>query len=958
MKNFLSLILCFVLLTSIAPQVICAEEKSAGEQLYAMGLVKGDENGNLLEANNLKREDAILLLLRMLGEDTKANNYLGDCSFIDVDEDSYYYSFLAYAEDKGLTNGIGNDKFGMARFVSEKEMLAFILRALEYQDTAWQDIIYQADEIGLTDGFVVEEDASAIRAKIFEYMLSALDIEIKGTDIKLAEELGLEVSNNSDDEADEADETDDEDEDSTVAGRFKVKSIDIYSLKSLDIVFSDTINTYDVNDEHIVIKNCKYKLYLQDDRKTVRLVFDLSQPNQETYTIHIKNIKSEAGEEIADYQEDILLEDNTKPVLKKAKFLDKRTLSLKFSEPVNFYISDYKSSPSIQIDGSNPVLKLTKSADARELTIDFKSSLSLGEHQLLVSGIRDYAGNQIEDSLLDLKLKEDKEEPAATKAIFVDSSTLLVYFDEPIYKKGKFKINGDYASSSEYYMAMKHVIKLNFDYKLNLATIEDEDLKYKGQADRSGNKVEDWEAIDFDVIGNDEYPEVEISMDSSNKLVLNFSKPMHKDYGKVLLLDYDTGDTLVTKNAPFSFKKDSNDTLLMIDFKYQSLLEKHGQKFNVRLEGFKDASFNENELDDIEEEIFAKDNDLPKLVYSSGNKAVQLTEDEDDAELDSITLHFTEPINVEDLEDLSNYAVSDVDFGNFAGIEGAEIEDIYDDDKTVVIKLPHARDIKKTSRFTIKNLRDKSGNMMKPVNDAKIIRSDYFTLNGVVASKSDELILTYSQALDDFDEAAYEVRNKAGEVISIVDYEVDKTDNEEVKVILASNMTSDITDYMLVPTESAEDLQSIFGIELSKPRIFPIVDLIKPSVAELSSTGGKILLNFSEEVFFKAGEARSLEKGIYIYKPDQMQFVYGKDYTIKKVAGSAEDYASQVEIVGLNAENSAGESADTSNQSTDKPKKEKTFEKGKSYKIIIINLWNKAGRVSEMYEGYVEIEGE
>jgi len=104
-------------------------ENTNGNYLKEIGILKGDLNGNLLLDEPIKRQDAIVLLSRLFQEEEQAKNYSKKTSFSDI-KDPYYEPFISWAENKGLTEGIGNNLFGYDLLLTKQQFLTFMLRVL------------------------------------------------------------------------------------------------------------------------------------------------------------------------------------------------------------------------------------------------------------------------------------------------------------------------------------------------------------------------------------------------------------------------------------------------------------------------------------------------------------------------------------------------------------------------------------------------------------------------------------------------------------------------------------------------------------------------------------------------------------------------------------------------------------------------------------------------------------
>ncbi len=951
MRKFISLVLCLALTLTLMPTSFADVEKSSGEKLKDFGLVAGNEKGNLLESEELTREDAVLLLLRLLGKDEEAKKPNGKCPFKDVKEGSYYYNQLTYAEKHGIAAGIGNSKFGVGDIVTEKQMLAFTLRSLGYKDTKWDKVVGKANELGLTDGLIVQAKSDMIRAKAFDYMLASLDVKIKGTDKKLGEKLGLKgYENKTDDKKEEEDN-----------GDFRVKEIDSSSLKLINIVFSDKVQRFDVDKLHIKIANVSYKLYLRDDGKTVTAVFTNPLKQGKKINVSIKNFDSENGDTIKDYEKEIVMDDDIAPKLLDAKFLDKKTLKLSFSEPVILGSKTYRKNVAITVDDKNPILKLINNDYNDEFLVIFKNSLKIGTHDVEISHLKDYGKNPIKTQNLELELAKDTEEPEAIKVEPVNNQKILVYFNEPVYKKGVFKIKGTYTKMKTYHNNREDVLELEFEKNIGIAAIEGAELEYRAQEDRSGNKVDDWQSIEFEFPDDTSLPEVDINVNKNNEIRLDFSKSMDTKYGEIELLDKDGDDVLAKTSAPFEFEKDSSDSVLILKFKkktsgsdskpnevvfkhasdYKEFMKGDSKTYQLKLKGFKDATYRANKMITVKEEIKNYDLKYPELVYSSGTRGAKITKSKESSEEDTITFNFSEPMNEDDLNNLDNYRCSDSDFGLFSSIDGAYVDGIYDDEQTVVIVVPHARDIKSSATFKVYGIRDKSGKMMKTAKKVKIMSNRHFYLKSASAVKRDEIVLTFSEEVAEFDADAYEIKENNDEILYISDYDIEENNKKKVRIYLSDKMTSSPSDYLMVPTDEADAIRSKFNETLSRSRKMNISSTFGCYVEKIESKDLKFIVTMSEPVLFEAGNSKSVSENIFIFDEadDDKWMEQDEVYKVKKLDGESSKYVSQFEIVSINPANN-----------------EPAFSEGLSYKIKIVAAYTKTGGQSRVYEESVVAE--
>ena len=122
-------------------------------ELRDLGLFKGSNLGFELE-REATRLEALIMFLRIIGEEDEALSYTGTHPFTDV---PYWAGdaankYVAYAYNKGYTNGISSSKFGTYNTVVAEQYMTFVLRALGYKDGvdfSWESALDKAVELGI-----------------------------------------------------------------------------------------------------------------------------------------------------------------------------------------------------------------------------------------------------------------------------------------------------------------------------------------------------------------------------------------------------------------------------------------------------------------------------------------------------------------------------------------------------------------------------------------------------------------------------------------------------------------------------------------------------------------------------------------------------------------------------------------------------------------------------------------
>lgn len=96
------------------------------EVMAAKGVINGTSDTTFSPSQNIKRADFIVILVKALGLDAKA-----DSNFNDVKAGSYYYSAVAIAKELGITGGVGDNKFNPNGQISRQDMMVLAAKALK-----------------------------------------------------------------------------------------------------------------------------------------------------------------------------------------------------------------------------------------------------------------------------------------------------------------------------------------------------------------------------------------------------------------------------------------------------------------------------------------------------------------------------------------------------------------------------------------------------------------------------------------------------------------------------------------------------------------------------------------------------------------------------------------------------------------------------------------------------------
>lgn len=159
-KRIIALILAVVtvlLSVSSVSALDITKAIDAANTLYAFGLFNGtgkDIYGNpTFDLNRAAtRQEAITMLVRLLGKEEEALAGTWELPFTDVAD--WAVPYVGYAYANGLTSGIGSDTFGADDPVTAAQYITFALRSLGYSsetDFTWSSPWYFAYYIGLCE---------------------------------------------------------------------------------------------------------------------------------------------------------------------------------------------------------------------------------------------------------------------------------------------------------------------------------------------------------------------------------------------------------------------------------------------------------------------------------------------------------------------------------------------------------------------------------------------------------------------------------------------------------------------------------------------------------------------------------------------------------------------------------------------------------------------------------------
>lgn len=140
------------------------------------------------------RLQALIMFIRVLGEESEALAWSGTCPFTDVQAGSNGAKYVGYAYEKGYTNGWSATEFRPSSPVNARQYTEFVLRALGYSSAANTDLsdaLARAQSAGvLTEGeaAMLQRDPF-LRSELVYISYYALEAQVSGAGQTLAQRL-------------------------------------------------------------------------------------------------------------------------------------------------------------------------------------------------------------------------------------------------------------------------------------------------------------------------------------------------------------------------------------------------------------------------------------------------------------------------------------------------------------------------------------------------------------------------------------------------------------------------------------------------------------------------------------------------------------------------------------------------------------------------------------------------
>ncbi|CAM3695327.1 hypothetical protein COLU111180_03460 [Cohnella lubricantis] len=277
MKKSLSLLLAIVMVFGVFASMASAATPStpadAGTYLKDLGIVKGDQNGDLMADANWKRQDVAVLLSRLFGKEAAAQAHAKTHTFADVPA-GYYDGFLSWAQEEKLIEGNSPTSFGWGTNITNQQFAAVVLRALGVDTLG--DNYANVPTLAVEKGLLPEGtdfSAAATRGSTYSVIVTALNTVVEGQGKKLGTVLGLEGFD-----------------------ALELTAAKAINSKAVELSFTQDVAEIDAADVIVSLKDDEYTIKavesvsVNKNVATVKLADALSE--EEAYTVTVNGVAS------------------------------------------------------------------------------------------------------------------------------------------------------------------------------------------------------------------------------------------------------------------------------------------------------------------------------------------------------------------------------------------------------------------------------------------------------------------------------------------------------------------------------------------------------------------------------------------------------------------------------------------------------------------------------------------
>lgn len=743
MKRRLSLLLAVVMILGSFTMAFAAEESAeakAGAFLKEVGVLEGI-NGDLKLEDNLRRQDMVVLIARLHGAEEEAEKFpTEDLKFTDF-KDPYYRPIIAWAVANELIEGHTPERFGFNENVTAQQYATVLLRALGYNDKVankegYAKALEEAKALGILENVEVENDTVVTRGQMAVMTFNALGVKVKDSDKTLAEKLGIEMPE---------------------PEILEVVEVKADNLKEIKVVFNKDVDSsvYNVDNYETDAGDILDITYVGSENMAILLMKD-AMDNKEDYELTIDGVKDEKT--TLDITKAFKAFDNAYPEVEEVVGLGTKAVKVVMSEPIKAV-----STKNFKLDGKT--VYGTVDPSGRDITLSVYKDMDLGEHELTVEGLEDYAGFKLPQTKRTFEVVEDKDKPVVEE-VNAYLERLTITFNEDIDKASVSKSNVYWKNGSTkvYPESVTKIAgnKVYVEFTADKALPVFETVLYvEGFKDYSGNKMDPAEIKVKPLIDETRPAVIKTEVERGLKSVLvRFSKSVSekdaKDSDNYTILDPKDNKQVISEIE----KVDSRTYRIHLG---KALDE--NKEYTLKIKNIKDNNKYPNVMFEYEGKLAVGDVSAPKVEYVSGTSKWDSNKEK---YVSKINVFFNKDMDLGTLANPENYLV-ELDSSNklLSDVKGEA--DIIKGDGRVVLLVAETK--YKIEKVGVLGVKDTTGKKLENYGVMHTVKEVDFQLDNQIAKSKNTVELEFSIPVDKAPLSAFTVKND-GEKVTLKDREI------------------------------------------------------------------------------------------------------------------------------------------------------------------------------------------
>lgn len=182
MKRMIALVMAVSILLGVTTGV-CALEDIQKSTLYDLGIMVGDETGDLHLERTITRAEAAKMIC-VAGNIVSQTEFSETDGFPDVSSSHWAFPYICALKEAGIVNGDEKGNFNPENEITNEEIVKMIVALLGYNELAVMrggfpaGYTMQANALGVTKGLQFAVNIPAVRRDVAVMIYQALDVPL------------------------------------------------------------------------------------------------------------------------------------------------------------------------------------------------------------------------------------------------------------------------------------------------------------------------------------------------------------------------------------------------------------------------------------------------------------------------------------------------------------------------------------------------------------------------------------------------------------------------------------------------------------------------------------------------------------------------------------------------------------------------------------------------------------